>query len=196
MYGPFAPAAIIALIASFVFLVRWALARRQLSADAGLEFEERSIDKQATIKGVSKPAFVKLYVSAHEPRWALYAAAALVSAILMTPVAAIGLVQLWPLIVMTLDGGPWYDVGYYPWMFYMFFGMCAVWAICAAVCARILHARAPEPYQAALARARGEPLENVKIPHKRPEWAKKARPSWAPNLKPEDDDPPSARGAE
>jgi hypothetical protein len=177
MYGPFAPAAIIAVVASLLFFMRWALARRQLTTDAKLEFEERSLDKQATIDGVSKQTFVTLYVSAHEPRWALYAAAALISAIVMTPLAAIGLVQLWPLIVMTLDGGPWYDVGYYPWMFYMFFGMCAVWAFCAAVCARVLHARAPEPYQAALARARGEPLDNVKLPRKRPEWAKKAHPS-------------------
>jgi hypothetical protein len=196
MYGPFAPAAVIALIAATVFLVRWLLARRQLTNDAKHEFEDRSVDKQATIKGVSEQVFVKLYVAAHEPRWALYAAAALVSAIVMTPIAAIGLVHLWPLIVMTLDGGPWYDVGYYPWMFYMFFGMCAVWAVCAAVCARILHARAPEPYQAALARARGEPLENVKIPHKRPEWAKKARPNWAPKIKADSDDRPSEGDAE
>ena len=59
------------------------------------------------------------------------------------------------MLVSMLDGGPWYDVGYWPWMFYIFFGMCGVWAFTAAVVARIHHARAPEPFQAALARAVG-----------------------------------------
>ena len=83
---------------------------------------------------------------------------------------------LWPVIVMGLDGGPWYDAGYYPWMFYMFFGFCLVWALCGAVMARIHHARAPESFNAALARARGEPFDDIVIPRKRPKWAVKAVP--------------------
>ncbi|MFT6461098.1 MAG: hypothetical protein ACJA0Y_000594, partial [Maricaulis maris] len=40
-----------------------------------------------------------------------------------------------------------------------------------AVVARIHHARTPENFNPALARARGEPLDEVAIPRKRPKWA-------------------------
>ena len=176
MNGPFSIAALIAIACALVFFVRWALARQRLTEEARAEYQARGETKTATIAGVDEWDFVKLYVSAHEPRSALYIAAALIAAVLVTPPAAIGLVHLWPVIVSMLDGGPWYDVGYWPWMFYIFFGMCGVWAFTAAVVARVHHARAPEPFQAALARARGEPLDDVVIPRKRPEWAKRARP--------------------
>lgn len=122
-------------------------------------------------EGVDAATFERIYVSAHEPRGALYIAAALVLAVVITPFAGVGLIALWPYIVMMLDGGPWYDVGYYPWMFYMFFGLCGCWAFAGAVVARIHHARTPENFNPALARARGEPLDEVAIPRKRPKWA-------------------------
>ena len=173
---PFTLAALIALVAAAAFLVRWVAARRRLMEDARIEYAERCESKPATVKGVDAAAFERLYVQAYEPRWALYAAGALVLAMAVTPAAALGLVALWPVIVMGLDGGPWYDAGYYPWMFYMFFGFCLVWALCGAVMARIHHARAPESFNAALARARGEPFDDIVIPRKRPKWAVKAVP--------------------
>lgn len=183
MIGPFGYAAIVALVAASAFFMRWIAARRRLAADAREEYQERLLTKAGTVKGVDERAFVRLYVAASEPRWALYAAAALLVAVVVTPPAGIGLMLLWPVITQNLlDGGPWYDVGYYPWMFYMFFGMVGVWAVSAAGVSRILHARAPEPFNAALARARGEPLDDIEIPRPRPKWAKKARPSWAPDL--------------
>lgn len=183
MIGPFGYAALFALTAASAFFLRWLAARRRLTVEAREEYEERVATKAGTVKGVDERAFVRLYVAASEPRWALYAAGALLLAVLITPPAGIGLMLVWPLITQNLlDGGPWYDVGYYPWMFYMFFGMVAVWAVCAASVARIHHARAPEPFNAALARARGEPLDNIEIKRPRPNWAKKARPSWAPDL--------------
>lgn len=162
-------------------LSRWLAARINLRSDARTEYGERLLTKPGTIKGVEEVVFVKLYIAAHEPRWALYIPLALLSAALSTPLLAIGLVAFWPVFTSMLDGGPWYAVGYYPWMFYMFFGFCGLWALCAAIVARIHHARAPEGFQAALARARGEPLDNVVIKRGRPKWAIKAR----PNLKPE-----------
>jgi hypothetical protein len=177
MLGPFGYVGLAAFFVALGLFVRWAAARRRLMEEARLEYEERVETKPKTIKGVDGPSFEQLYVGAHEPRWALYAAGALIAAIAVTPPAFIGLVQLWPILIMPLEQGRWYDPGFYPWMFYMFFGICAIWAGCAGVAARLHHERAPEPFNAALARARGEPLENIIIPRKRPAWAKKVRPN-------------------
>lgn len=174
MSNPFLYAAAAALIAAAAFFLRWLAARRSLMEDARSEYAERCQSKPATVKGVDEQTFERLYVSAHEPRGALYIALALIVAVAITPAAGIGLIALWPYIVMLLDGGPWYDVGYYPWMFYMFFGLCGCWAFAGAVVARIHHARTPENFHPALARARGEPLDDVVIPRKRPKWAVKA----------------------
>ncbi|WP_417490220.1 hypothetical protein [Maricaulis sp.] len=164
-------------------LSRWLAARINLTADARAEYTERLETKPGTIKGVDEAVFVKLYVGAHEPRWALYIPIALLAATVSTPVVAIALTAFWPVFTAMLDGGPWYDVGYYPWMFYMFFGFCGLWALCAAVVARIHHARAPEAFQPALARARGEPLDDVVIKRGRPKWAVRARPDPTPESK-------------
>lgn len=173
---PFALAGLVAVVAAAAFLVRWVAARRRLMEDARIEYAERCESKPATVKGVDAATFERIYVQAYEPRWALYAAGALMLAIAVTPLAALGLVGLWPIIVLGLENGPWYDEGYYPWMFYMFFGFCLIWALCVAVMARIHHARSPEAFVPALARARGEPFEDIVIPRKRPKWAVKALP--------------------
>ncbi|MHA6287873.1 hypothetical protein [Maricaulis sp. CAU 1757] len=185
MIGSFLVALIVTVLIAAAFALRWWLARRRLRADARAEYEERCQSKPGTVRGVDRAAFETLYIGAYEPRWALYVAFALLAAIAVTPVAAIILVLLWPLLILPLDGGPWYEPGYYPWMFYMFFGFCAIWAVTGAIVARIHHARSPEPFNPALARARGEPLDNVVIPRKRPEWAKKARPEWAKKARPD-----------
>lgn len=177
MFSPYSYPALIAILLAAVLLVRWIATRRKLMEDARLEYEERLELKPRTVKGVDARTFEKLYLGAFEPRWTLYTAATLIGAIAITAPAAIGLMLLWPIIVLGLDGGPWYDVGYYPWMFYMFFGMCFSWAFVAYIAARLHHQRRPEPFQPALARARGEPLDDVVIPRKRPAWAKRARPA-------------------
>lgn len=176
MDHPLFLAAVIGLLAAAAFLIRWVASRRRLMEDARIEYAERCDTKPKTVKGVDAATFERLYVAAYEPRWALYIAGALVLAILVTPPAALGLVALWPILVLGLEAGPWYDEGYYPWMFYMFFGFCGIWALCGFLMARLHHARRPEPFNPALARARGEPLDDVVIPRKRPKWAVKARP--------------------
>lgn len=177
MYGPYLYAGLTTLTVAAALFMRWLAARNQLTEEARAEWVDRCEVKPGTIKGVDQKTFERIYISAHEPRWALYAAATLIGTILISVPASVGLMLLWPIIVLGLDGGPWYDVGYYPWMFYMFFGMCGSWAFVAYVAARIHHQRRPESYNAALARARGEPLDDVVIPRKRPAWAKKARPT-------------------
>ena len=161
--------------------MRYRIALLPLGAEAKEEWGERSRTRTRTVKGVERETFLRIYVSGHEPRWALYACGTLIAALLATPVIGVGLMWLWPIIVLGLDGGPWYDVGYYPWMFYMFFGLCGCWALAGAFVARIHHARTPESFHPALARARGEPLDDVVIPRKRPKWAVKARPDPAPD---------------
>lgn len=173
MYGPFGYAAIVALVVSAALLLRWLASRRFLIGEARIEYEERRLTKPRTVKNVSEDAFERLFVAAHERRWALYTAAALIAAVIVSPPAFILLTALWPILVMALEEGPWYDAGHYPWMFYMFFGLCGVWAGCGFLAARLFHARAPEPFNAALARARGEPLEDTPLPQKRPDWAKR-----------------------
>ena len=176
MYETYVYAALSAIIAALVLFGYWFHHRRKLNAEAQEEWVDRSETRTKTVKGVDRAHFLKIYIAAHEPRWALYASGTLLIALLTTPVIGVGLMMLWPIFVMGLDGGPWYDVGYYPWMFYMFFGMCLSWASVAFVMARMHHLRRPEPFNAALARARGEPLDDVVIPRKRPAWAKKVRP--------------------
>lgn len=174
--NPLILAAILGLVAAAAFFIRWIASRRRLMEDARAEYRERCESKPATVKGVDDVTFERLYVAAYEPRWSLYIAFTLILAIVVTPAAGIGLMALWPILVLGLEAGPWYDVGYYPWMFYMFFGICGVWALCGFVVARIHHARAPEAFIPALARARGEPLDDVVIPRKRPKWAVRAVP--------------------
>lgn len=176
MFESFSLTVALTLIIAAGFAVRWLAARRRLMEDARLEYAERQSSKPGTIRGVDAETFERIYVAAYEPRWALYIAFAIIAAIAVTPLAAIALVSLWPILVMPLDGGPWYEPGYYPWMFYMFFGFCGIWALAGAVVARLHHARAPEPFNPALARARGEPLDDVVIPRPRPKWARQARP--------------------
>lgn len=182
MFTNFYLAGLGALVAALLLMLRWYLARRQLLVEAAEEYEARRERKPGTVTHMDSPDFIKMYVGAHEPRWALYGAAAVLANIMLSPVMVVLLMSLWPVLVLGLENGPWYDVGYYPWMFFMFFGMSALWALVGAAFARLHHQRAPENYHAGLARARGEPLDQVEIPRQRPKWAKRARPSWAPKL--------------
>ena len=182
MFTLYGPIVVISAVVSTVLLLRWLIGRWPLSAEASSEYAERCAGRAKTVAGVDEATFVKLFVAGHEPRWALYVALAFVVIVALTPGFALVWTSIWISFIQQIDTGPWYEVGYYPWMFFMFFGFCGFWALCVAVVARIYHARSPEPYLAALARARGEPLESLIIKPTRPKWARKARPSWAPKL--------------
>ncbi|WP_300551921.1 hypothetical protein [Maricaulis sp.] len=181
MYDPLYYAAAILSAVALALLARWFFGRRQIASEAREDWEARQERSLATIKGVDQATFERIFISAHEPRWSLYAAGTLIGVILISPLAGVFLMWAWPAFTSMLDGGPWYDVGYYPWMFYMFFGMVALWAGVGFVASRLFYARRPEPFRAALARARGESLDDVELPRKRPAWAKRARPDPKPS---------------
>jgi hypothetical protein len=175
MTDPFFLSALIALIIAVGLLFRWAIAIAGLKKDARSEYQSRLSDRAHTVEGVSQSVFVRIYVDGHSPRWTLYAAAALIAAIIITPVAVFGLQAFWAWITQLVNASDVFAPGYYPWMFYTFFGLVGAWAFCGFVAARFHHTRAPEAFNAALMRARGEPLDGVEIHRAPPAWARKAR---------------------
>jgi len=174
MTNPFLIAALLALGVSGLLLVRWALAVASLRADARQEYRGRQADRAQTIAGVSEADFIRIYTDGHSPRWTIYAAMSLIGAILVTPPAVFGLIAFWRWITAFTDAGEWFAIGYYPWMFYMFFGLVAAWAFCGFIAARLHHQRAPESFQIALMRARGEDVDDIAIKRPRPKWARRA----------------------
>lgn len=174
MINPFVIAALVAVLAVILLVLRWGLAVQSLSADARAEYAGRQADRPHTIESVDAGTFVRIYVDAYAPRWTLYASLALLGAIAITPPALLGLVAFWDWIIAVLGTSDVFAPGYYPWMFYMFFGLVGAWALCGFLAARLHHRRAPEAFQAALMRARGESLDDVVIRRQRPKWARRA----------------------
>jgi len=170
----FLAALLVILAAAVLLLVRWFLARLSLTGDARSEYAARTEIGGASVQGVTAHAFERIYVSAHEPRWALYAAAALAGAVLITWPALNALLIIWDAIRTAAGASDVFAPGYYPWMFFMFFGIVGAWAACGWLAARIYHARAPEEFHAAIARAQGHPVDEVAVKRPRPKWARRA----------------------
>ncbi|EAP89701.1 hypothetical protein OA2633_10554 [Oceanicaulis sp. HTCC2633] len=155
-------------------LVRWWVSVRGLTEEAHAEYQTRKAEKPGTIKGVSEAEFIRLYVSCFQPRWTLYAAASAGAAILISPVALLAVPALYD-VIWRMNGAPeWGGRTGYVFMFALFFGVVFIWAAFAAVIARLHHLRAPEPFNHALARARGEPIEDTGW-RPRPKWARKIK---------------------
>lgn len=175
MTDPFLIAALLAVLAAAGLLIRWFVSTANLRHDARGEYAGRLEDRAHTVEGVSEAEFVRLYVDGFAPRWTVYAAGALIAAILVTPFAVFGLLAFWAWITDLVDASDVFAPGYYPWMFFMFFGLVGAWAFCGFVAARFHHQRAPENFNPALMRARGEPLDDVVLKRARPKWARRAR---------------------
>lgn len=152
-------------------LVRWFTAVHSLKADARAEYATRTTDKPKTIKGVNETEFVELYVKSFQPRWTLYAAGGALAALLISPPALIAVPALYDVLWRAGGAPEWGGRTGYVFMFSLFFGIVFVWAAIAAVFARLHHMRAPEPFHHALARARGEPIEDTGW-RPRPKWAR------------------------
>lgn len=169
-------AALAGLFGVIAFAARWALARRALAVDAREEYADRQARKPATIDGLDQATFVRIYVDSFTPRWSAYAALGLLAVVLISPAALVVVPMLYEFI-WRLNGAPdWAGRGGYVFMFSLFFGICLIWAATAGVFARLHHMRAPEPFQFALARARGEPIPEDGSWRRRPKWARRARP--------------------
>ena len=169
-------AALLVVLTALLMIARWALARRALARDAAEEYADRLKRKPDTIRNVDEAAFTRIYIDAHTPRWALYAAGGLIAALAASPVAMIAAPALYDSI-WRLNGAPdWAGRGGYVFMFSLFFGIVLIWAAAAGLFARLHHRRTPEPFQFALARARGEPIPEEATWRRRPKWARRARP--------------------
>lgn len=180
----FASIAVVALF-SLGTLVWWAWTSRGLRAEASAEYATRVEEKPGTIKGVDEAAFIALYVKGFSPRWALYAAGGSAAVLAVSPVALIAVPAAYE-VIWRANGAPdWGSSTGYVYMFALFFGLVLIWALVAATFARLHHARTPEPFTHALARARGEPLPDETSWRRRPKWARRVRPE-APDDAPGD----------
>ena len=147
-----------------------------LRRDADDEYADRVATKPATVNGVSRDAFLKLYVRSFAPRWAFYLAAGCLIAVGLSPVALLVIPAVYDQIWAANGAADWAGRGGYVFMFTVFFGVVAVGAFPAFLLARFHHAGAPEPFTHALARARGEPIPEETGWRRRPKWARRARP--------------------
>lgn len=179
----------LALLVAFALFVRWYVARRSLHSDARAEYADRAATKPGTVKEVNEAQFVSLYVSAHQPLWALYAAGALTLAVVLSPVILLLVTAVYEAIWQAAGAPEWAGRGGYAFMFALFFGTIFLWALIGGAFARAYHKRSAEPFTHALARARGEPIPDEIPPEARP------RPAWARRVRP-DPEPDSKRDEE
>ncbi len=163
----------LALVFAVVCLVLWALFVRCLTTEARFEYTARRATRPVTVDGIEEDVFVRLYVSCFQPRWMLYTAGALLAVIVISPAAFVATPLLYDMIWRVLGAPEWGGRTGYVFMFSLFFGIVFIWAFIAALFARFHHLRAPEPFNHALARARGQPIEDTG-------W--RARPKWARNI--------------
>ena len=159
-----------------LFAVRWFLAVRSLKRDARAEYAERSVSKPASIANVSETDFIGVYVASFQPRWALYAAGALASAVVATPAVLLFVTGVYEGLWQLAGAPAWAGRTGYVFMFTLFFGTVFLWALIGGAFARLHHKRTPEPFTHALARARGEPIPESGGYRRRPAWARRARP--------------------
>jgi hypothetical protein len=157
-------------------LVWWAIKSRALRREAREEHAKRVTDKPATVAGVSEAEFTSLYVKSFSPRWALYGSGGAASVLAVSPVALIAVPAAYEAVWRAGGAPDWGGSTGYVYMFVLFFGLVLIWAMVAAVFARLHHVRTPEPFHHALARARGEPLPEDTGWRRRPKWARRVRP--------------------
>ena len=180
---------LIALVIGFILtcLVRWVLAVRSLKDEAREEYQTRRREKPGTVTNVSEADFVTIYRTSFQPRWFLYAAGGATAALLASPPSLL-LVPLAYDWIWRLGGAPdWGGRTGYVYMFSLFFALALIWALVAAVFARLFHKRTPDPFVHALARARGEPIPEDTGWRRRPKWARRVRPTSSRDSQPDAD---------
>lgn len=180
-YFSFYVCAAIVLVFSLACLAGWAWAVRGLKRDAQVDYAERETDRPKTIDGVGAAEFVSIYVRSYQPRWALYAAGGATSVLVAAPVALLVISQVYTALWRMGGSVPWAGPTGYVFMFVLFFGTALAASVVAAGFARQFHRNAPEPFNHALARARGEPLPEETTWRRRPKWARRARPDPHPD---------------
>lgn len=138
LWAVFGPVALVALAFTLRAVIGWLGLRR----DAEDDFDYRAQHGMVP-SGVDRTAFVSTYCRVNGPRTSIYAAVALWSVLLATPIIAkileIGLDLLWQLSGQSRV----FEPGYLVWAFFIFFGLFGAWAGIAYLVARRYHARTP-----------------------------------------------------
>lgn len=138
LWAVFGPVVLVALAFTLRALVGWFGLGREAEGDFDYRTEHGMIPA-----GVERVAFVATYRRVNGPRTSTYAAVALWSVLLATPIIAkileVALDLLWQLSGQSRV----FEPGYLVWAFFIFFGLFGAWAGIAYVVARRYHARTP-----------------------------------------------------
>lgn len=138
LWAVFGPVALVAA----AFTVRAAIGWLGLNREAEGDFEYRTQNGMIPTD-IDRAAFVDTYRRVNGPRTATYAAVALWSVLLATPIIAKTLEILLDLLWQLSGQSRVFEPGYLVWAFFIFFGLLGSWAAIAFLVAQRFHARTP-----------------------------------------------------
>lgn len=138
LWAVFGPVALVAL----AFTVRAGIGWMGIERDAHEDFDYRT-QHGMIAPGIERAPFVATYRRINGPRTATYAAGALWSVLLATPIIAKILEVALDLLWQASGQSRVFEPGYLVWAFFIFFGLFGAWAAIAYVFARRYHARTP-----------------------------------------------------
>jgi hypothetical protein len=138
LWAVFGPVALVAL----AFSVRAAIGWMGIERDAHEDFDYRTQHGMIPAN-VDRSVFVETYRRINGPRTSTYAALALWSVLLATPIIAKILEVALDLLWQASGQSRVFEPGYLVWAFFIFFGLFGAWAAIAYVFARRYHARTP-----------------------------------------------------
>jgi hypothetical protein len=138
LWAVFGPVALVALAFTVRAVVGWA----GINKDAQEDFDYRTQHGMIPAS-VDRAAFVDTYRRINGPRPSTYAAAALWTVLLATPIIAKILEVALDLLWQVSGRSRVFEPGYLVWAFFIFFGLFGAWAAIAYIFARRYHARTP-----------------------------------------------------
>lgn len=138
LWAVFGPVALVALAFSLRAVIGWL----GLSREADGDFDYRTQNGMIPAD-IDRAAFVDTYRRVNGPRTATYAAVALWSVLLATPMIAKVLEVLLDLLWQLSGQSRVFEPGYLVWAFFIFFGLLGSWAAIAFLVAQRFHARTP-----------------------------------------------------
>lgn len=138
LWAVFGPVALVA----FAFTVRAIIGWMGIERDAIEDFDYRTQHGMIPVD-VGRADFVATYRRINGPRPSTYAAAALWSVLLATPLIAKILEVTLDLLWQASGQSRVFEPGYLVWAFFIFFGLFGAWAAIAYIFARRYHAHTP-----------------------------------------------------
>ncbi|GHA86530.1 hypothetical protein GCM10009069_07170 [Algimonas arctica] len=138
LWAVFGPVALVALAFSVRAVIGW----MGITRDAHEDFDYRTQHGMIPAD-VDRGAFVETYRRINGPRTSTYAALALWSVLLATPIIAKILEVALDLLWQASGQSRVFEPGYLVWAFFIFFGLFGAWAAIAYVFARRYHAHTP-----------------------------------------------------